>query len=593
MDRKEKGIYRIDKADRKGAEDGDLVWITPSNGRQRGSEAAKIIEIAGNMEEPGAYSLIALAGYDIPIDFPGEVLDEAAEATFPTRRGRDDLRELPLLTIDPHDAKDHDDAVAAWKDDDPKNEGGYRVVVAIADVSWFVRPGSALDREALKRGNSVYLPDRVVPMLPESLSNDLCSLREHEDRPCLAVEMTMDRNGRLRGHRFMRAMMRSQAKLSYEEAQAIIDGGTGPSPAVRDAVLEAYAAFKVRLKERAKRAPLDLELSERKILLGQHGLVDDVAVRDRFDAHRLIEEFMIMANVAAAEALEKAKLPLVYRVHDTPDPEKLEQVRTYLQTLDYTLIKGGSVRPQHFNQVLKIASQRDEKEMISDVILRTQKQAVYATENLGHFGLNLAKYAHFTSPIRRYADLTVHRALVKAFSLGAGGQIRAESDRLESIAGDISNLERRAMMAERETVDRYLSDYLSDRVGAEFSARIRGVTRFGLFVMLDQTGADGFVPMRSLPGRNWRFDEEMNRVIDIRSQRYYQLGQPVQVCLQEAAPVEGGLVFELLSEPKQLKTRSGSNNGRKNAGSRAGIGEEAAKGRQKTTKKRRKSKKQV
>ncbi|MEO1674593.1 MAG: ribonuclease R [Pseudomonadota bacterium] len=558
VDRKARDVYAVSKAESAGAKDGDLVWIEPHQRRSAsGRRSAKVAEIAGNMDEPGAYSLIALASHDIPVDFPDDVMAQAEAAKMPTLRGREDLRRVPLLTIDPADAKDHDDAVLAVRDDDPRNEGGFRITVAIADVSWFVRPGTALDEEARERGNSVYLPDRVVPMLPEHLSNGLCSLRVGEDRPCIAVEMVMNKNGQMTGHRFMRAIMCSAAKLSYEDAQAIIDGdktasNNDPGTDIHEAVKTLHSAYCARLKERSKRSPLDLELAERKVILNDQGLVGDVVVRERFDAHKLIEEFMILANVAAAEALEKARLPLIYRVHDTPDEEKLQAVRTYLETLDYKLIKGGSVRPQHFNQILKLAEQRDEKEMISDVILRTQRQAVYGTENLGHFGLNLARYAHFTSPIRRYADLTVHRALVKAFDLGPGGQTKSEAASLQQSAEAISTLERRAMLAERETSDRYLSDYLSDKVGTSFAARIRGVTRFGLFVMLDQSGADGFIPIRTLPGRRWMFDEEMNRVVDYHGGVMFRLGQPVVVRLKEAAPVEGGLVFDLISEPMAL-----------------------------------------
>jgi len=345
--------------------------------------------------------------------------------------------------------------------------------------------------------------------------------------------------------------MRSAAKLSYEEAQEIIRGSDGPSESVKNNVKTLYAAYKCRLKERRKRAPLDLELSERKIVLGDDGLVEKIILRDRFDAHKLIEEFMILANVAAAETLERSRTPLIYRVHDTPDQEKLQSIRTYLQTLDYSLVKGKSIRPSHFNQILKIAEKRDEKEMISEVILRTQRQAIYSTDNLGHFGLNLSRYAHFTSPIRRYADLTVHRALIKACNLGAGGQTKSEADRLGEISEEISTLERRAMLAERETNDRYLSDYLSGEIGTTFAARIRGVTRFGLFVMLEETGADGFIPMRSLPGRGWDHEETLNRLVDGRSGQYYQLGHSVKVRLKEAAPVEGGLVFEILSKPQR------------------------------------------
>jgi len=552
VDRRSRDHFSVSKSDRGRAQDGDIVWVEPGGKRNRGLKPARVLSIEGNIDTPGAYSLIALASHDIAIEFSEDVVAEAKNVTVPSLETRVDLRGYDLLTIDPSDAKDHDDAVAAWPDDDADNEGGFRVIVAIADVSWFVRPGSRLDQEALRRGNSVYLPDRVVPMLPEHLSNGLCSLREGEDRPCLAVEMILDHSGRMIDHKFSRAMMRSTAKLSYEEAQAIIRGGEGKTDKITAMVGQLHAAYRCRMGEREKRAPLDLELSERKIVLGDDDLVSDVVMRERFDAHKLIEEFMILANVAASETLEKARIEQIYRVHDKPDAEKLEATRLHLQTLDYRLVKGGSLRPGHFNQILKIAGDRDQKEMVSELILRSQRQAVYATENLGHFGLNLARYAHFTSPIRRYADLTIHRALVRACKLGEGGQTQSEADDLEQIAADISQLERRAMLAERETNDRYLSEYLSGRVGAEFSARIRGATRFGLFVMLDQTGADGFIPMRNLPGRNWRFDETQNHLINMQSRSGYQLGQAVTVRLVEATPVAGGLVFDVISKPIKL-----------------------------------------
>ncbi|MBB5520009.1 ribonuclease R [Amphiplicatus metriothermophilus] len=548
VERRARNVFTIDKGDAAGASDGDLVWVETKHARGYGPARARVREIAGHVEDRGAYSLIALANHGIPIDFPEEALKEAERARPPAAQGRLDLRDTPLLTIDPEDAKDHDDAVWAAPDDDPANEGGYKVIVAIADVSWFVRPGGALDREALRRGNSVYLPDRVVPMLPERLSNDLCSLREGEDRPCLAVEMTVDAKGRKRAHRFHRAIMRSAAKLSYGDAQAIIEGGQAPA-AVMATVRHLHAAFRARWEERKRRAPLDLDLPERRIVLGPDGAVARVERRERFDAHRVIEEFMILANVAAAETLEQRRTALIYRVHDSPDPEKLEALRDYLASLDYSFVNSPAVRPSHFNQILRKAEARDQKEMVSEAILRSQKQAVYATENLGHFGLNLPRYAHFTSPIRRYADLTVHRGLVAACKLGAGGQTPQEAAALSDIAEKISDFERRAVAAERESRDRYLAGYLAGRVGAEFDARITGVTRFGVFVALDETGADGFTPMRALGFERFRFDEKSHAVVGETTGGRYRLGQTVRVRLAEATPLTGGLRFEMLSDP--------------------------------------------
>ncbi len=547
VERRARNTFTIERGDEGRAKDGDLVWVEAKHARGYGPQRARVREIAGHIDDRHAYSLIALANHGIPVAFPDDVVAEAEKARLPALGSREDLRAIPLVTIDPEDAKDHDDAVFAALDDDPRNEGGYRVIVAIADVSYFVEPGGALDREASRRGNSVYLPDRVVPMLPERLSNDLCSLKEGVDRPAIAVEMKITKDGRKASHRFFRAMMRSAAKLSYGDAQKIIDGEPAPKD-IADVVRRLHRAFEARMRERQERAPLDLELPERKIILGPDGGVLRVERRERFDAHRLIEEFMILANICAAETLEQRKVERIYRVHDAPDPEKLDASRDYLQDLGYSLIKGPSVRPAHFNQILKTAGARGEKELVSEVVLRSQKQAVYATENLGHFGLNIPRYAHFTSPIRRYADLTVHRALVTAAKLGPGGQTDAEARALPRIAEQISDFERRAMAAERESADRYLAGYLSDRVGVEFEGRIRGVTRFGLFVMLDETGADGFIPMRSIGDERFTFVEKRHAVVGDRTGAFYRLGQPVRVKLAEATPLTGGLRFEMISD---------------------------------------------
>lgn len=550
VERRARTKFTIAGDETRGAKDGDLVWAEAAPRRGSVSSHARVTMIAGHVDDRGAYSLIALANHGIPIDLPAEVIDEAEKARLPGVKGREDLRDIPLLTIDPSDAKDHDDAVFAAPDQDPDNEGGYRVIVAIADVSWFVRPGTALDREAQKRGNSVYLPDRVVPMLPERLSNDLCSLREREDRPCLAVEIVLSADGRKKSHRFMRAMMRSAAKLAYEEAQKLIDNPQ--SGTIGETVRHLKAAFDLRWQERSKREPLDLDLPARSLIFGADGAVERVVLAERLDAHRLIEEFMILANIAAAETLERRKMTQIYRAHDAPDTEKLDGVRHYLETLDYSLIKGGSVRPSHFNQILKIAESREQKQMVSEIILRAQSQAVYSTENPGHFGLNLARYSHFTSPIRRYADLTIHRALVSACNLGEGGQAETEAARLSVIAEEISDLERRAMAAEREAKDRFLAAYHEDHLGDEFTGRVRGVTRFGLFVALDETGADGFIPMRTLGFERFDYVEERHAVIGQTSGTGYRLGQAVNVRLAEATPLTGGLRFDMLSDPIAL-----------------------------------------
>lgn len=541
----------IAQGDTNDAQDGDLIAIDLMRGRGYGLPTGRVKERLGSIKTERAVSLIAIHSHDIPNVFSPAALREAESAEPATLSHREDWRDLPLVTIDPPDAKDHDDAVHAARDDDPNNKGGFIVTVAIADVSFYVRPHSALDRDALVRGNSVYFPDRVVPMLPERISNDLCSLKPREARGALAVRMVIGADGRKHGHTFHRILMRSAAKLHYAQAQAAIDGHpddiTGPlvDPVLRP-LYDAYAAVK---KARDAREPLDLDLPERKIILKTDGTVDRVIVPDRLDAHRLIEEFMILANVAAAETLEKHHTPLIYRVHDEPGMEKVQALRDLMQSMDLNFAKTGALRPAAFNRVLAQVKGRDEETLVNEVVLRTQAQAEYASENYGHFGLNLRRYAHFTSPIRRYADLVVHRALIRALKLGPGAlPDEATPEQLGEIAAAISLTERRAMRAERETVDRLIAHHLADQIGATFTGRIAGVTRAGLFVKLDDSGADGFVPARTVGSEYFRFDETSHALIGERSGETHRLGDHVEVKLVEAAPVAGALRFELLSE---------------------------------------------
>ena len=534
------------------ARDGDLVAVEVAARRSGyGLPSARVTERLGSLETERAVSLIAIHAHSIPHVFPRATLAEA-EAAKPARlAGREDWRALPLVTIDPADAKDHDDAVHAARDQDPQNPGGFIITVAIADVAHYVRPGAALDREALLRGNSVYFPDRVVPMLPERISNDLCSLRPGKDRAALAVRLVIGADGRKRSHSFHRVLMRSAAKLSYVQAQAAVDGwpddATGPLLA---SILEPlYLAYRAVKRARDARAPLDLDLPERKIVLTAHNTVDRVMTPERLDSHRLIEEFMILANVAAAETLERARVPLIYRVHDEPDPERVNALREFLQSVDISFPKGGALRAEQFNRILARVKGRDVEKLVNEVVLRTQAQAEYAAENYGHFGLNLRRYAHFTSPIRRYADLIVHRGLIRTLRLGDGG-LPPEQDvaALGEIGAQISASERRAMKAERETFDRLLAHFLADRISATFSGHISGATRAGLFVKLDDTGADGFIPARTIGSEYFRYHEERHALIGSRSGETYRLGDRVTIRLVEAAPVAGALRFELLSE---------------------------------------------
>jgi len=536
-----------------GATDGDLVAVEAARQNRFGLTAAKVVERLGSLKSERAVSLIAIHAHAIPYEFPRAVLDEA-EAARPVSAAhreawREDWREVPFVTIDPPDAKDHDDAVHALPDPDPNNAGGFLVDVAIADVAHYVRPGSALDREAVRRGNSVYFPDRVVPMLPERISNDLCSLRPNEDRAALAVRMVIGADGRKRSHTFHRVMMRSAAKLHYEQAQLAISGRTDDvtEPIVKTILEPLYAAYRTVARARDERGPLDLDIPERKIVLKSDGTVDRVIMPQRLESHRLIEEFMILANVAAAESCERASVPLIYRVHDEPTPEKLNALREFLATLDISLPKGGVLRPDGFNRILDRVKGRDIQRLVNEVVLRTQAQAEYSTENYGHFGLNLRRYAHFTSPIRRYADLVVHRALIRAGRLGADGLADGtEVATLAEIAANISATERRAMKAERETADRLIAHFLADRIGATFDGHISGVTRAGLFVELDETGADGFIPARTIGDEYFRF-HEAGRAFVGRSVTH-RLGDPVTVQLVEAAPVAGALRFKLVAQ---------------------------------------------
>ncbi|ANK72076.1 MULTISPECIES: ribonuclease R [Ensifer] len=542
------------------AEDGDLVEVQLSRLGRYGLPRAQVQTVIGSVASEKAISMIAIHAHGIPHVFPERVIEEANAAGPATMAHREDWRTLPLITIDPADAKDHDDAVYAEPDPSEDNPGGVIVTVAIADVSYYVRPKSALDLEALKRGNSVYFPDRVVPMLPERISNDLCSLKEGVDRPALAVRMRFSKEGRKAGHTFHRIMMKSAAKLSYQQAQAAIDGNpddkTGP---ILETILKPlWEGYRILTRGRDRRQPLELNMPERKIILKPDGTVDRVFVPERLDAHKLIEEMMIQANVAAAETLEQKRQVLIYRVHDQPSLAKQESLREFLATLDISLVKGGNMRSNHFNGILAKAEGKPFETMVNEMVLRSQSQAIYSPENIGHFGLNLLKYAHFTSPIRRYADLIVHRALVASLGLGEGGLTPQEEAVLDDIAAEISTFERRAMAAERDTVDRLIAHHLNGRVGEEFDGRVSGVTKAGLFVTLPAYGADGFVPISTLGRDYFIYDEAHQALSGEKTGLGYRLGDPVRVKLVEAVPLAGALRFEMISEGRKMPTATRS-----------------------------------
>ena len=533
-----------------GARDGELVEAEQAGPRGRmGLPKARIVARLGDPTEPRAVSLIAIHQHGIPDHFPDAVIAEADSARPAGLKGRKDLRDLPLITIDPWDARDHDDACFVEPDTDPGNAGGFIIWVAIADVAHYVTPGSELDREARKRGNSTYFPDRVVPMLPDRLSGDLCSLHEGVERACLAVAMRIDAAGIKIDHQFHRGMMKSVASLNYQEVQAAVDGNPNDkvAPLMAEIITPLYQAHAALMKARAQRQPLELDLPERQITLDDAGKVSAVNYKERLDAHRLIEEFMVLANVAAAETLVAMKSPLLFRVHEEPSPEKLEALREVAMASGLVLAKGQVLRTSHLNRLLAGAEGTENDELINMATLRSMTQAYYFPENFGHFGLALRAYAHFTSPIRRYAELIVHRALIAAHGWGDDGLNAWDMEHLTETAKQISDTERRSMMAERDTTDRYLAAFLSDRIGAELTGRISGIARFGVFVKLDETGADALIPIRSLGREYFHFDAESQTLMGSDTGLVIGLGQRVTVKLAEAAPVTGGLIVELLA----------------------------------------------
>ncbi len=525
------------------AEAGDLV-MTEITGRPP-RLSVRVVQRLGDPFAPRSFSLIAIHKLGIPDVFSGEALDEAERVSqLPLGDDREDLTHLPIVAIDPADARDHDDAVWAAPDDDPGNAGGWKAVVAIADVSFYVRPGSEIDREARRRGNSVYFPDRVVPMLPEILSAEVCSLKEGEDRAALVCHLQIGKSGKLESWRFSRARVRIAANLAYEDAQAMIDG-TLSHPLMEDVLKPLWDCWRALAKARDAREPLDLDLPERRVVLDEKGRIMSVAPRERLDAHRLIEDYMIAANVAAAKALEAKKAPVMYRVHEPPSREKLVALKDYLETFDVPFALGQVIRPATFNHVLNRVGDADFRPQVMEQVLRTQTQAYYAPANQGHFGLSLGSYAHFTSPIRRYADLVVHRSLVAAYTLGPGELTKADAEAMEQIGTTISGLERRAMEAERDTIDRYVAAFLSEKVGETVSARITGVQNYGFFATVEGIGGDGLMPVRDLGGEYFRFDEAARKLIGEQTGEEYALGQRIDLRLAEANPVSGALRFEL------------------------------------------------
>lgn len=528
-----------------GAEAGQLVLAEPAGRSPRAG--MKVVAVLGDPLAPRAFSLIAIHKHGIPFVFPDTAIREAEEAAkLPLSEDRrEDLRHLPIVAIDPADARDHDDAIWA----EPDGQGGFNAVVAIADVSFYVRPGGQTDREARKRGNSVYFPDRVVPMLPEVLSAEVCSLKSGADRAAMACHLSIDSSGHIREWRFTRAIVRIAEVIAYEEAQRRIDAGEAEAH-----LANLWEAWRLLEKARNARDPLNLELPERRVVLDNQGKIAEIAIRERLDAHRVVEDFMIAANVAAAKALEAKVAPVVYRIHEPPSREKLVALKDYLATFERKLSLGQVVTPSLFNRMLKDVSDEAEKALIMEAVLRSQTQAYYGPRNAGHFGLALGSYAHFTSPIRRYSDLLVHRALVDAYGLEqprpkadlpptSGLSDRDRGD-LARVSEAISNAERRAMEAERDTIDRYVAAWLSGKVGEVFDTRITGVQKFGLFATIIGLGGDGLVPVSTLGAERFNHDEKAQRLIGELSGEEFAMGQILKLRLAEANPLTGALKFE-------------------------------------------------
>ena len=579
VDKKERRELAITEL--KDAQPGDLVLCEVSGRPPRAG--ARVDAVLGDPFAPRSFSLIAIHKHGLRHEFRDEAIDEAHRVSKLPLGEREDLTHLPIVAIDPADARDHDDAIWAAPDDDPQNAGGWKAIVAIADVCYYVRPGSELDREARARGNSVYFPDRVVPMLPEELSADICSLKAGEQRAAMACHLTIGRDGTLKNWRFTRAKICVAANIAYEDAQAAIDAAgeerieVASSPCsmpdvdlvvaddlIKSALKPLWGCWRALLAARARREPLELDLPERRVMLDEKGRILSVAPRDRLDAHRLVEDYMIAANVAAARALEAKKAPVMYRVHEAPSREKLVALKDYLATFGIEFTLGQVVKPATFNRIIARTGDSDARTEIMEQLLRTQMQARYGPERLGHFGLALATYAHFTSPIRRYADLLVHRSLVSAYRLGEGGLPPGEDGKFEQIGEQISMLERRAMEAERDTIDRYVAAFLADRVGQLVECRITGVQPFGFFATVTDLGGDGLVFAKHLGQEYFRYDEAARALVGEHSGETYRVGQKLTLRLAEANPVSGSLRFELpegsyggAGKPRMDRTRRG------------------------------------
>ena len=542
--------------DRSKAKDGDFVAAVLSG--ERNHKQASVVKNYGPFSLSKAVSGLILDKYGIPHEFEHETVAELCRLPSFSVAERTDLRNIPLVTIDGEDSKDFDDAV--WAEKTPL---GFNLIVAIADVAFYVRPGSGLDREAYRRGNSVYLPGRTIPMLPEKLSNELCSLQPRQERACIACLMSIDTEGKLKSHSFCRAVMKSAARLTYREVQEALDGkkSSNIAPWFKMTVKPLYEAYQALAKAKCKRGALELESSEVKIKTDKNGNILSVGKEEHYTAHEIIEEFMIAANNAAALQLKKSKLPVMFRVHDRPPEEKLREFAPVCRDLHLKMPELPALRAEHFNKIMQKCSDNGYSTGICDLILRLQAQAQYSPHNIGHFGLGLKDYVHFTSPIRRYADLLIHRALIKALKLPEGGALEetASVSSFEDIGQHLCDTERRAVNAERDLTARMISSYLQPTIGQEFEVKICGLCNAGIFVGIDALGAEGLIPMRTLPDDDYVLESGNLHMCGKRRKTVFAFGSLLKARLTEASPVSGGLIFKYIDpdEGEDYYTKSG------------------------------------
>jgi ribonuclease R len=527
------GHFIVPEHQRGGAQPGEFVKIEitayPSDA---GEAQGRVVRRLGSpQEDPTVVTEAALESFNLPAVWPPEVRQAAVrlgtEVSAGDHAGRRDLRAVPLVTIDGADARDFDDAVFA-----EPNHGGWQLLVAIADVSHYVRSGDAIDVEAARRGTSVYFPDRVVPMLPESLSNGLCSLNPAVDRLCMVCEMQVDRHGEIRASSFYRGLMRSRQRLTYEDVQAARDGAAGAREHLRGVLTQIdhlYAVYEALSRQRTARGTLDLELPEARIELGSDGRIERIGVRQRNDAHRLIEECMIAANVQAARFLRRHRLATLFRVHAGPDDEKFENLRLLLQGLGIKVSDQARTKTRELNHVLRQLRDRPDYPVLATAVLRTMAQAVYQPANVGHFGLALTTYAHFTSPIRRYPDLLVHRGIGHAIDRVRPGDFPYDTQSMEVLGKLSSERERRAEEAARHVEARYKCAYVSGRIGEVFTGIVTAVTHFGLFVTLTELNVDGLIHVTALRNDYYHLQHGGLRLTGERTGQSFGLGDSVQV----------------------------------------------------------------